>query len=317
MQTITIRTHQDAIAAVPHLLGFHPTESLVLMPFGPQLPVVRVDIPTTGKDRDSLWDESLRDVLGAHASRTSGQMRMAAICFTQDRSNAEVTGRDFAERLGEIGIGVPVRLWTQRLRVDGVQHRRLGALQPGRHRPNGRNWSGRGPGVAGREPRGTGCITGGAPRARRGPTRTGLRHRRHTHRRTGMGTGTSRGVPQRRRTAHRPPRRSPAGGRADPQHPGRALGDDDPRELQRAPVAVGRHDPPRPRRSPGSGSDHGRLCQLARWAGRSQTTCAASSSSMPWTWPGCAESRSGRSCIRAAAPSTPRGSSGIGCVKPA
>ena len=63
MQTINIRTHQDAIAAVPHLLGFHPTESLVLMPFSPQLPVVRVDIPTTVKDRDSLWDESLRDAL--------------------------------------------------------------------------------------------------------------------------------------------------------------------------------------------------------------------------------------------------------------
>ena len=25
MQTIIIKTHQDAIAAVPHLLGFHPT----------------------------------------------------------------------------------------------------------------------------------------------------------------------------------------------------------------------------------------------------------------------------------------------------
>ena len=72
MPTITIRTHQDAIAAVPHLLGFHPTESLVLMPFSSQLPVVRVDIPTTVEDRDSLWDESLRDALGPHALRTDG-----------------------------------------------------------------------------------------------------------------------------------------------------------------------------------------------------------------------------------------------------
>jgi len=112
MQTITIRTHQDAIAAVPHLLGFHPTESLVLMPFSPQLPVVRVDIPTTGEDRDSLWEESLRDALAPHASRTDGPPRMAAMCFTQDRSNAEVTSRDLAQRLPEIGIGVPVRLWT-------------------------------------------------------------------------------------------------------------------------------------------------------------------------------------------------------------
>ena len=112
MQTITIRTHQDAIAAVPHLLGFHPTESLVLMPFSSQLPVVRVDIPTTVEDRDALWDESLRDALGPHVVRTDAPARMAAMCFTGDRSNAEVTSRDIAKRLGEIGIGVPVRLWT-------------------------------------------------------------------------------------------------------------------------------------------------------------------------------------------------------------
>lgn len=112
MPTITIRTHQDAIAAVPHLLGFHPTESLVLMPFSPQLPVVRVDIPTTPDGRDALWEQSLRDALGTHALHADGRARMAAICFTQDRDNAEATGQDFARRLGDIGIGVPVRLWT-------------------------------------------------------------------------------------------------------------------------------------------------------------------------------------------------------------
>ena len=112
MQTITIRTHQDAIAAVPHLLGFHPAESLVLMPFSSHLPVVRVDIPTTVEDRDSLWEESLRDALGPHVAHTGGRTRMAAMCFTQDRGNAEVTSRDFAQRLPEIGIEVPVRLWT-------------------------------------------------------------------------------------------------------------------------------------------------------------------------------------------------------------
>ena len=112
MQTLAINTHQDAIAAVPHLLGFHPTESLVLMPFSPQLPVVRVDIPTTVEDRDALWDSSLRGALGPHALRAGGQARMAVMGFTQDRSNAEANSRDFTRRLGEIGISVPVRLWT-------------------------------------------------------------------------------------------------------------------------------------------------------------------------------------------------------------
>src|SRR6185436_12248728 len=98
MPTITIRTHQDAIAAVPHLLGFHPAESLVLMPFSSELPVVRVDIPTSVEDRDSLWDQSLWDALGPHALSAGGRARMAAICFTQDRGNAEVTSRDFTHR---------------------------------------------------------------------------------------------------------------------------------------------------------------------------------------------------------------------------
>ena len=112
MQSISIKTHEDAIAAVPHLLGFHPAESLVLLPFSPQLPVVRVDIPVAAEDRDALWNESLRDALSPHALRAGGQALMAVMCFTQDRSNGEATSRNFTQRLGEIGIGVPVRLWT-------------------------------------------------------------------------------------------------------------------------------------------------------------------------------------------------------------
>jgi hypothetical protein len=82
------------------------------MPFGRELPVVRVDIPTTAEDRASLWEQSLRDALGIHALRAGGRAQMAVICFTQDHSNADATSQDFTRRLGEIGIGVPVRLWT-------------------------------------------------------------------------------------------------------------------------------------------------------------------------------------------------------------
>ena len=61
MGTLIISSHEDAIAAVPHVLGFHPQESLALVPFNQDLPWVRVDIPATEADRRRLWDGSLRD----------------------------------------------------------------------------------------------------------------------------------------------------------------------------------------------------------------------------------------------------------------
>jgi hypothetical protein len=112
VSALVISSHEDAIAAVPHVLGFHPSESLVLMPFNPALPWVRVDIPRTAADRRQLWDQKLRDVIDRHARRAGGSVRMAVLCFTADRENAEVTSRNVSRRLEEIGIGVPVRLWT-------------------------------------------------------------------------------------------------------------------------------------------------------------------------------------------------------------
>lgn len=85
---------------------------MVLVPFREDLPWVRVDMPTTATDRERLWDEGLREALAMHARRANGSARMAVLCFTIDRENAEVTSRDMGQRLAEIGVGVPVRLWT-------------------------------------------------------------------------------------------------------------------------------------------------------------------------------------------------------------
>ena len=112
MDTLVISSHEDAIAAVPHVLGFQPKESLVLVPFNQVLPWVRVDIPTTAADRVQLWSDSLCDALSTHARRAGKSGRMAVLCFTANRENAEVTSLDIGRRLEEIGIGTPVRLWT-------------------------------------------------------------------------------------------------------------------------------------------------------------------------------------------------------------
>lgn len=112
MGTLVICSHEDAIAAVPHVLGFHPQESLVLVPFNQDLPWVRVDIPATEAECRELWDGSLRDALTTHARRADGPVGMAVLCFTSDRVNADVTSHNIGRRLGEIGIRIPVRLWT-------------------------------------------------------------------------------------------------------------------------------------------------------------------------------------------------------------
>jgi Domain of unknown function (DUF4192) len=110
--TLVISSHEDAIAAVPHVLGFHPQESLVLVPFNQALPWVRVDLPATEADRSQLWEGSLRDALTTHARRADGSVGMAVLCFTSDRALAAVTSHDIGRRLGEISIRTPVRLWT-------------------------------------------------------------------------------------------------------------------------------------------------------------------------------------------------------------
>ncbi|MCW2737941.1 MAG: hypothetical protein JWN97_2585 [Nocardioides sp.] len=112
MSTLVISSHEDAIAAVPYVLGFHPQESLVLVPFNQALPWVRVDIPATDADRSQLWDGSLREALVAHARRADGPVGMAVLCFTSDQANAAASSHDIGRRLGEIGIRTPVRLWT-------------------------------------------------------------------------------------------------------------------------------------------------------------------------------------------------------------
>lgn len=49
---LSVRSPEELVVAIPHLLGFNPTESLVLVPLAPELPVVRVDLPTSARERE-------------------------------------------------------------------------------------------------------------------------------------------------------------------------------------------------------------------------------------------------------------------------
>lgn len=105
---ISVSSHDELLAAVPHMFGFTPHESLVLYPFAPGLPRVRVDLPTSQTARDDVW-ESLEVPFGRHAR--PGAV-VAIICLTTDRSNAERASEDLRSRLESIDVTTPLRLWA-------------------------------------------------------------------------------------------------------------------------------------------------------------------------------------------------------------
>lgn len=105
---LSIHSPDELIAALPHLLGFKPEESLIFVPLGPDLPLARADIPSNARDRDEVWT-SIGGVFQRHVPSGS---RMAVVCITGDRDHADHLSQDFAHRLASLGIDTPLRLWA-------------------------------------------------------------------------------------------------------------------------------------------------------------------------------------------------------------
>jgi len=105
---IVVHTPDDLLAAIPHMLGFNPEESIVLMPVSKGLPMVRVDLPRTDPDRDQVL-EALRGPYGrnAHPGAT-----VALVCVTEDRRSAELASQHIAAGLEQVGVAAPLRIWA-------------------------------------------------------------------------------------------------------------------------------------------------------------------------------------------------------------
>lgn len=103
---VSVRTPEELVVLIPHLLGFHPNESLVLVPLAPGLPVARVDIPPSARDREQVWD-SIGDVYARCAQPTS---KVAIVTFTADSRGGDRLSQDFALRLADVGVSAPMRL---------------------------------------------------------------------------------------------------------------------------------------------------------------------------------------------------------------
>lgn len=110
--TLSIRSPDELVAVIPHMLRFKPQESVVLVPMRSDLPVARVDIPTTPREKELVW-RSIRDGLTRYAWPGAA---VGIVCFTADRQQADLVGREFAERLDTIGIDTRLLLWADETR---------------------------------------------------------------------------------------------------------------------------------------------------------------------------------------------------------
>ena len=119
---LVVQSPDELLAAVPHVLGFKPEESIVLVPFRPGLPIIRVDLPRTAADRAEVWD-ALRGPYGRYARPGAD---VAIVCIGEDRRSAEIASQHLSDRLQDIGITTHIRLWS-----DGERWREFNTGQTG------------------------------------------------------------------------------------------------------------------------------------------------------------------------------------------
>ena len=81
MKTLTLRTPEDVISAVPHLIGFHPAESLVLIVPGSRRTAARIDMPASPAHR--------REVVAALAPMFEESRPVLALTYTLDDEAAD------------------------------------------------------------------------------------------------------------------------------------------------------------------------------------------------------------------------------------
>lgn len=108
MVTVNIKGVDELAAAVPHLLGFQPTESLVVVPLRPGPPVARVDLPATAGERELVSEQ----LLSAYRRHMQPDSQLAVMCFSADLRAAELASQHLADGFTTHGIDVPARIWV-------------------------------------------------------------------------------------------------------------------------------------------------------------------------------------------------------------
>jgi hypothetical protein len=105
---LVVQSPDELLAAMPHVLGFKAQESIILVPFGPGLPITRVDLPKTARDREEVWDA----LSGPYSRHARPGARVGIVCITADRRNAELASQHLSNHLDTVGITTHLRLWA-------------------------------------------------------------------------------------------------------------------------------------------------------------------------------------------------------------
>ena len=259
----------ELLAIVPHLLGFVPQASLVVM--GTEPPRGRVKV-TLRYDLPDPPGAGVAADIAAHAVGIVGSQQleaMTAVGYGTETlvdpvayalRDAAGRGRDHAARRPP-GRGWPLLVLRVRRRglLPGGRHALRSRRQPrrGHHgrrgnararRPGRGGGAGRAAGRGRRRIHAPGHPPGRAARrpvARQGPQVRPPGRRAADDRRRGAERGgcDDRHLPRRRQVRHRLPARVDHGGTARPAGQGRRLGPDGPGAPGRAPAAVDRRDP--------------------------------------------------------------------------
>lgn len=108
MVAVNVRGVDELAAVIPHLLGFQPTESLIVVPLSPGPPVARIDLPGTERERNQATEQLLR----AYRRHAQPGSQLAIMCFSQELPAAELASQQLARGLISHGVEVPARLYV-------------------------------------------------------------------------------------------------------------------------------------------------------------------------------------------------------------
>jgi hypothetical protein len=105
---LVVNSPGELVAAIPHVLGFRPTDSLVVVPLTEGLPVARLDIPEPGCSLEGFCDT----LVGPYARNARTESTVAIVCFTDDAVHASSISSELAQRFEFVGITTKLRLST-------------------------------------------------------------------------------------------------------------------------------------------------------------------------------------------------------------
>jgi hypothetical protein len=103
---LRVKTPDELIAAVPHVMGFRVEDSMVVLPLSEGLPFARVDLPANSAESAEMIDS----LMGAYGRVGRGEVML--IGFADDARQVDPVSRQLRESLAEACVSVRGQLWA-------------------------------------------------------------------------------------------------------------------------------------------------------------------------------------------------------------